>query len=259
MDYLYRDSLHAGVPYGRHFDRNRLVASLCVNESGDGLAINSKGKTAAELMVFARYVMFSEVYWHHAVRSATAMLQRAFYRLRDQFQDREAFGGDEHSFRELLISKSHGQSVEGIVSGLFGPTRKLYKRLAQFSHFDDERIYGRIARKPYAWLVQCSDRLAEIVSQELGKPVPSDHILIDAPPVGLEVEFNVQVQESRVDKYRPLGDVSPVVKALAQRQFDDFVKRVRIFAHPSLAESLAANAHLEAMLTEAIQDSDQSD
>jgi hypothetical protein len=28
------------------------------------------------MMVFARYVMFSEVYWHHAVRSATAMLQR---------------------------------------------------------------------------------------------------------------------------------------------------------------------------------------
>ena len=32
-------------------------------------------------MVFARYVMFSEVYWHHGVRAATAMLQRAFYLL----------------------------------------------------------------------------------------------------------------------------------------------------------------------------------
>ena len=35
------------------------------------------------MMVFSRYVMFSEVYWHHAVRSATAMLQRAFYLLYD--------------------------------------------------------------------------------------------------------------------------------------------------------------------------------
>ena len=48
---------------------------------GDGLAITEKGKTAAELLVFARYVMFSEVYWHHGVRAATAMLQRAFYLL----------------------------------------------------------------------------------------------------------------------------------------------------------------------------------
>ncbi len=81
MDYLARDSLHAGVPYGRNFDQNRLIGSLCLNEAGDALAITEKGKTAAEMLVFARYVMFSEVYWHHGVRSATAMLQRAFYLL----------------------------------------------------------------------------------------------------------------------------------------------------------------------------------
>lgn len=68
MDYLFRDSLHAGVPYGRHFDQQRLLGSLCLNRAGDGLAITDKGRTAAELMVFARYVMFSEVYWHHGVR-----------------------------------------------------------------------------------------------------------------------------------------------------------------------------------------------
>ena len=67
MDYLSRDSHHCGVPYGKNFDRQRLIQSLTLNENGDGLAINAKGKTAAELMVFARYVMFSEVYWHHAV------------------------------------------------------------------------------------------------------------------------------------------------------------------------------------------------
>ena len=38
--------------------------------------MTAKGRTAAELMVFARYVMFAEVYWHHTVRAATAMLLR---------------------------------------------------------------------------------------------------------------------------------------------------------------------------------------
>ena len=60
MDYLMRDSLHAGVPYGRHFDQDRLLASLCLDQNGESLAITEKGRTAAELMVFARYVMFSE-------------------------------------------------------------------------------------------------------------------------------------------------------------------------------------------------------
>ena len=31
VDYLFRDSLHAGVPYGRHFDQQRLLGSLCLN------------------------------------------------------------------------------------------------------------------------------------------------------------------------------------------------------------------------------------
>ena len=79
MDYLGRDSLHAGVPYGRHFDQGRLIGSLCLNAPAMGWRLRDKGKTAAEMMVFGRYVMFSEVYWHHGVRSATAMLQRAFY------------------------------------------------------------------------------------------------------------------------------------------------------------------------------------
>src|SRR5438270_10558671 len=91
MDYLVRDSLHAGVPYGRNFDQQRLIGSLCLNQAGDGLAITDKGKTAAEMMVFARYVMFSEVYWHHAVRSATAMLQRAFFQLRGRLELNQIF------------------------------------------------------------------------------------------------------------------------------------------------------------------------
>jgi len=51
--HLHRDSLHAGVPYGRHFDQGRLIGSLCLNEAGDGLAITDKGRTAAEMLVFA--------------------------------------------------------------------------------------------------------------------------------------------------------------------------------------------------------------
>ena len=59
-------------------------AALDGNAAGDGLAISDKGRTAAEMMVFARYVMFGEVYWHHAVRSATCMFARAFFELRER-------------------------------------------------------------------------------------------------------------------------------------------------------------------------------
>ncbi len=44
MDYLDRDSQHCGVPYGRNFDKQRLIQSLVLNEAGDGLAITSRGR-----------------------------------------------------------------------------------------------------------------------------------------------------------------------------------------------------------------------
>ena len=120
MDYLQRDSLHAGVPYGRNFDQQRLIGSLCLNETGDGLAITDKGKTAAEMMVFARYVMFSEVYWHHGVRSATAMLQRAFYQLRGQLDLGQLFRLAESPLIAELQRTAATTPVAELIDGLFG-------------------------------------------------------------------------------------------------------------------------------------------
>jgi uncharacterized protein len=51
--------------------------------------------------------------------------------------------------------------------------------------------------------------------------------------------------------YRQLGDVSPVVKTLARQQFDDYVKRVRLFAHPRIAGDLRALANVPELIAEA--------
>lgn len=252
VDYLMRDSLHAGVPYGRNFDRGRLVGSLCLNETGDALAITDKGKTAAEMMVFARYVMFSEVYWHHAVRSATAMLQRAVYLL----QDHVNFGELQMLTEQPAIERLRAGAADGpdaeLLSGLFGAKRRLYKRLSQYSYFEEPALYQRLARQPYAKLVDCAERLAAIISRELGIDIAAHEILIDAPPVELEVEFDVDVYFPKQNVYRRLGEVSPVVRTLAREQFDDYVKRVRLLVHPRLVSQLQRLPDLAEWLGEAV-------
>src|SRR5262249_54349614 len=141
MDYLVRDSLHAGVPYGRNFDQQRLIGSLCLNEAGDGLAISPKGRTGAGMMVFFRYVVFSEVYWHHGDCSGTAMLQRAFYLLHEQLDLDCLFRLSDQPFIEQLLAAACGEPAAELLVGLFGPTRRLYKRLAEFSHFQEREWY----------------------------------------------------------------------------------------------------------------------
>ena len=252
MDYLMRDSLHAGVPYGRNFDQARLIHSLCLDEAGTGLAITDKGKTAAEMMVFARYVMFSEVYWHHTVRAATAMFQRAFVLLHDQLKLDEVFRLSEFSLIQKLMENASNGPAEALLQGLFGDRRQLYKRIAQYSLYQTPRIYEQIARKPYPWLVECSVNMGKVVSQYLGEPVLAEEIIFDAPPAELEVEFQIDVYLRREKVYQRLGDLSPVVETLARKQFDDYVKRVRIFVHPRLAPRLKQLQELEKLVEEAI-------
>ncbi len=252
MDYLYRDSLHAGVPYGRNFDQQRLIGSLCLNAQGDGLALTEKGRTAAEMMVFARYVMFSEVYWHHTVRAATAMLQRAFYLLYDDLDLDTLFRLPETAMIDLMRTKAGNGPAADLLDSLFGRRRQLYKRLTQANFIQESEIYQRLARRPYPWLVACAEELAHIASKRLRRRIAPHQILIDAPPVALEVEFDVDVYYSKEDCYRRLGDVSPVVQTLAHEQFDHFVKTVRVFADEAIVGELRECGDWRELITQAI-------
>ena len=240
MDYLERDSLHAGVPYGRNFDRNRLIQSLLVNEAGDGLAITSKGKTAAELMVFARYVMFSEVYWHHAVRSATTMFARSFFELHRKLELRTLFQQSEFEVIAALRGAAVDTPSASLLDGVFGTKRKLHKRVIEFSLYQTPELYRALAGRPYAELIGVSGRVLEMAERYLGRSLNPTDLLIDAPPIHKEVEFKVDIFHPKEGVYRPLSQVSPVVAALAKTQFDDYVKRVRVFAEPTLARELTA-------------------
>jgi len=256
MDYLARDSLHAGVPYGQNFDQQRLIGSLCLNEAGDGLAITNKGKTAAEMMVFARYVMFSEVYWHHAVRAGTAQMQRAFYLSHGELDLDTLFRLGEQEMIDMLLEAARDGPARDLLIGLFGPTRQLYKRAIECSIFQHREIYEQLARRPYPWLAACSEQFADLISRKLARRVAPHEVLFDAPPVQLEVEFNVDVYFPNEDCYRTLGEISPVVSTLARKQFDDYVKRVRVYVHPKLLDELRSLGDLTSTLEETIQQMD---
>jgi HD superfamily phosphohydrolase len=256
MDYLARDSLHAGVPYGHHFDQERLVSSLCLDESGTALAITDKGRTAAELLVVARSVMFSEVYWHHAVRAATAMLQRSIWLLRSAIVPQELVRFDDPSFIAWITAAADGPAAT-LVAGLFGPRRQLHKRVAMFDPLHHTTLHTALAGRRYADLVAISHRLAKLASARTGHAIDPDTLLIDAPPAEREIEFRLEVRERTAGpessrwEWIPLADRSPIVRSLAQEQFDDVVKRVRIFAPAAQVAALSTCPDLEEVVLEA--------
>lgn len=79
MEYLKRDARFCGVPYGE-VDVDRLLQGLVLlpdPESGAyEVGVQEKAVSALESLLFSKYQMFRNVYWHHAVRSATALYRR---------------------------------------------------------------------------------------------------------------------------------------------------------------------------------------
>jgi hypothetical protein len=166
------------------------------------------------------------------------MLQRSVFELRNRSELVESWlDMDDSSFKASILTHSKGTPSEPCASGIFGPNRMLYKRIAQFDRFCEPELHRSIASKPYAELLELSSRLADLLSNSTPSNVGVHDVLIDAPPVECEVQFDLRIRQ-KSGQYLELIEVSPVVQALATRQFDAMVKRVRVFVHPRLRDSL---------------------
>lgn len=142
IDYLIRDASYCGVPYGE-IDVDRLLYSLRVlpdPESGElEVGVAEQGLAALESLLFAKYQMFRNVYWHHAVRAASVTFQSL---VREALtggwasSDDIVGRGDEEllSALELLAARSDSQSAalagERLIPAL--RNRLLPKRAAEW-------------------------------------------------------------------------------------------------------------------------------
>jgi len=79
MEYLRRDARFCGVPYGE-VDVDRLIQGLVLlPDPASGryeVGVHEKAVASLESLLFAKYQMFRNVYWHHGVRAATVLYKR---------------------------------------------------------------------------------------------------------------------------------------------------------------------------------------
>jgi HD superfamily phosphohydrolase len=116
LDYLIRDSIVCGVPYGQGMDLERLLRALTVtgirSESHCRLALayKAKGRTAVESMLLARYLMYGGVYWHHTFRCIQAMFTHAAISCFGEYSaahNIEAFRGQSFTLEDVQAAYYH--------------------------------------------------------------------------------------------------------------------------------------------------------
>jgi len=168
LDYLSRDAKMCGVPYGV-VDVDRLLTSLSV--SADGLVLHAKGLAALESLLFAKYQMYRNVYWHHAVRSATAMFKRLV---------RRAIAARRMSPDDIAVATDDGLSHELQQHDQTGLARALRERRLAKRALD---IPGTEApAETFDWPSRSPDLLESVeerIARELG--LRPDQLFLDFP------------------------------------------------------------------------------
>jgi len=160
IEYLKRDAQFCGVPYGdvdveRLLDALRVVADPVTGRLEMG--VHEKGVAALESLLFAKYQMFRNVYWHHAVRAATVMYKRIVD---------DALEGGLLDPEELV-----GQTDEGLLS-------LLEQRAASRDGGEDARGVGR-----RVWALRARrlpKRSVEVVAAELAPEGAGDWLGVDS-------------------------------------------------------------------------------
>ena len=123
MEYLCRDARFCGVPYGE-VDVDRLLQGLVVLEDPETgrfeVGVHEKSVASLESLLFAKYQMFRNVYWHHGVRAATSLYKRIVEEsVRAGLLAPEDLLGP--TDEELLLEISHrarkgeGEAAEGVL------------------------------------------------------------------------------------------------------------------------------------------------
>ncbi|MFQ5678429.1 MAG: HD domain-containing protein [Gemmatimonadota bacterium] len=118
IDYLTRDSFFCGVPYGA-VDVDRLIDALTLAAEARGarpeVAVSEKGVSALESLLFSKYQMFRNVYWHHAVRAATVTFRRLIERSQTAgLLGREELPGPaDEELMHLLARRATGSGPRG--------------------------------------------------------------------------------------------------------------------------------------------------
>ena len=206
LDYLSRDATMCGVPYGV-IDVDRLLTSLTL---ADGrLALHSKGLAALESLLFAKYQMYRNVYWHHAVRSATAMFKRLV---------RRAIAAGRVTPDEIAVATDDGLSHELQQRDQTGLARALRERRLAKRALD---IPGtELPTETADWPARDPDlqqRVEERLARELG--LGADELFLDFPakPEMLDVAIPVVGRAGSAAEHLGLPRVAAELHRSAQR------------------------------------------
>ena len=262
MDYLMRDAHHCNIPYGS-IDIERLIESFVPDPQHERFAITEKGIAPLESLLFAKYMMMRNVYWHHTSRALSAMLRRL---LQDIVSEgllsadtmRELFYGNAddrvlHELRDLLPRKNH--PLNALLEDIL--MRRVYKRAITIQPYIEDSV-----KADDRWFIYNTDSTMRLdmereiclfLNKRYHLGLYGHEVLIDPPskkdifdytdlkelrvyPTRSEhIHYNLQL-ESEYIRFDDLNE--SVFRSDFILAFERYTKKFRLLCRPDLVERI---------------------
>jgi len=248
IDYLSRDARACGVPYGT-LDVDRLLAALTLVGVDGGrheIGVPEKGVSALETLLFAKYQMYRNVYWHHAVRSATCMFKRAVrLAVRSGLLDpAEIADATDGSLMERLL-RADPSGLAGAVHA-----RRLFKRALDLPASD-------VPGDPKPWVtgdVDLLERVEDALAVELGLS-PSE-LLLDFPEREsmLSVDLPLRTRTGQVERLTDEGRAGQLGLPRIATELYRSARRLRVFTARPIHQPVTGTIGLVTLSSDEVRD-----
>jgi len=228
LDYLSRDGRYCGVPYGAQ-DVDFILSRLHPHPQR-GVDIDSRGILAVESLLFSKYLMYRSVYWHRAVRSATAMVKKALLGGLESgvIAGEELYHLDDQGLFTLTGQRAH--PLFGLVNAV--RNGRLFITAAEIP-FDEKAHRKLLGLNERSCL---EESLAAELSPVLGKSLKGNELIIDLPePVSFESGLFV------TDEQCFFSGASSVFRNGILEAFVRSLRIIRVFVDPRFEEDLKNN------------------
>jgi HD superfamily phosphohydrolase len=212
-----------GVPYGT-VDVDRLLSSLTLVTTPTArleVGVQEKGVSALESLLFAKYQLYRNGYWHHAVRSATCMFKRAVRGAvaRGTLSVEEIAEATDDGLMEVLIGRDRNRLATAIRA------RRLYKRALDLPASD-------VPAAIQTWVTDAPDlleRVEDALAERSGL-VPGE-LLIDFPARSsmLGVDLPLRTRGGEVERLTDEGRAGQLGLPRVADELYRSARRLRVF------------------------------
>ncbi len=235
LDYLNRDALFCGIPYGTQ-DVDFILSDVRPHPS-KGIAVTERGLMSVESILFSKYLMYKTVYWHKTVRIATAMIKKAIRLglLEGKIDKNDLYSLDDYGL--FSIAGSIRFAPFELVGNVL--KRNLHKQVYKVRF--DETNGRHIGLENLDSRLACEDEIGKMLAKKAGITYAREHVIIDVPE-RISFEMDVPVMSGEGAREMSISESGSVFDRDTVSKFSKNLRMisVSVIRIPELAEAASA-------------------